>query len=295
VTPDHGEDHGDAAAPVTVELDLVVIGDEILDGFIAEDNGRWLSERSRELGTPLRRMLVVRDNLDDIRQALTTCLDDPVRPRVVLTSGGVGGTWDDVTYEAVATTLGATTRYDDELAEPVEYVLDYMESLGFEMDDDAIEGMRRIARVPAPSTVVRHRTFLACTISDVDGGVADGGVSIVTLPGPPGHFRALVDGVVVPELLEGRGLVTAVAEIEHGYPENVLAGALRRIRTRHPEVTIGSYPGDVMLIRLQGPVDAVEAGAEELRSFLADLDRHPASEDVKSTWKRQVASWSGEE
>ena len=294
MSPNTDASHDNAAASAFVELDLVVIGDEILDGFIAEDNGRWLSERSRELGTPLRRMLVVRDGPEDIRQALELCLQDPKRPRVVLTSGGVGGTWDDVTYEAVAATLGATTRYDDDLAAPVEYVLDYMESLGFEMDEDAIEGMRRIARVPAPSTVIRHRRFLACTISNVDGGAADGGVSIVTLPGPPGHFRMLVDGVVVPELLEGRGLVTSVAEIEHEYPENVLAGVLRRIRARHSEVTIGSYPGDVMLVRLQGPTAAVKAGAEELRAFLTELDRHPASDDVKLTWKQQVASWSGE-
>ncbi len=277
-----------------LEIDLVVIGDELLDGHVRDANGHWLTERTRTLGIPVRRMLTVRDGLDDIVGALATCLADPHRPRVVLTSGGVGGTWDDLTYEAVARALGTTLRRDDRLAEPLDYILGYMEDLGYAMDDDAVSSMHRIATVPATARVVQHRRFLACTISDVDGGCHEGGVTIVTLPGPPGHFQSVVDAVVVPELLDTHRRDVAVEEVEHGYPEHVLAGALHRIQQGHPTVSMGSYPGDVMVVRVQGPPDEVAVCAAKVRAVVAEVDDHPAAEGLRDTWKIQAASWDGD-
>ena len=185
-------------------------------------------------------------------------------------------------------------RRDDALAEPLDYILGYMEDLGYEMDEDAVASMHRIATVPATARVVQHRRFLACTISDIDGGCHGGGVTIVTLPGPPGHFQSVVEAVVVPELLDAHRSDVAVEEVEHGYPEHVLAGALHRLQLAHPTVSMGSYPGDVMLVRVQGPPDEVRACATEVRAVVAAVDAHPAAEGLRDTWKMQAASWDGD-
>jgi molybdenum cofactor synthesis domain-containing protein len=278
---------------VGLEVDVVLVGDELLDGFVADANGTWLVQRCRELGTPVRELTMVRDDRADIVEAIERCLGRQ-RPRAILVCGGLGGTWDDITYEAVADALGTGLRYDADLAEPVEYVLEYMQDCGYEMDPDAVACMRRVATIPEPARTWSLRRFLVCTHTDVDGGVAEGGATIVTLPGPPGHLQALVDDVVVPELLAGRGQPTAVAEVAHEYPENILAGALRRISEAHPEVAIGSYPGAEMLVRFRGPSDAVARAARSLRVQLAELDRHPAADRLKETWKRQTATWGAD-
>lgn len=276
-------------------VDVILVGDELLDGFVADANGVWLARRLHELGTPLDSLVIVRDERAAIADAISRALGR-ARPRLVLTAGGVGGTWDDITYEAIADALGVGLRYDATLAEPIEYVQGYLEDCGYQMDADADAAMRRIATIPAPAEGHCLRTFLACTTTDVDGGCqAQGGATLVTLPGPPGHLRALVEELVIPRFLAGRGAVSVTEEVAHGYPEHLLVGALGRIRTEHPAVAAGSYPGDQMVIRFQGPPDEVRASAEELRAYLAQLDSHPAAPKLRETWKRQVATWSASE
>jgi len=78
---------------------LIVIGNEILSGKVADTNSTFLARGLRELGVTLRRILVVPDELDEITAAVREFKD---RYDVVFTSGGVGPTHDDVTIEGVA-------------------------------------------------------------------------------------------------------------------------------------------------------------------------------------------------
>ena len=130
---------------------IVVVGDEILDGSVEDANGAWLAQRLRSLGIDLDRLVVVPDDVDVIAGEVRDALSGS-RPAVVLTTGGVGGTWDDVTYQGVARALGVGTTVDPELARPVEEVISWTRSVGHRLDRDAVEGMTRIATVPEGSS-----------------------------------------------------------------------------------------------------------------------------------------------
>ena len=80
--------------------------------------------------------------------------------------------------------------------------------------------------------------------------------------------------------------------MKHGYPEHILAGAIRRIRVEHPGVKIGSYPGKEMCVRFQGSTDDVDRCVEAFKEVLEEIDAHPASVDLREIWKRQVAEWT---
>ena len=276
---------------VTPRASMVVVGDEILDGYIDEANAAWTSRRLRERGIALERVTTVRDEVASIRDEILRGLAGP-RPVAVLTSGGVGGTWDDVTYAAVADALGVPLRLDPGLARPVERIIEWAGAQGFTFDEDSVQGMLRIATVPEGAAVHHLRTYLACVRCPIDGGLAaPKGAEVIVLPGPPGHFRALMEEIVLPKVFPDDGMAPHVVEVTHDYPETLLVGPMRRIAQRFDEVTIGSYPGATMLVRFQGPRLAAESAAEQLRDELCTLDAHPAAETLKEAWQQQAASW----
>lgn len=270
---------------------VVVVGDEVLDGFVAEGNAAWLAPRLRESGIDLVRIVVVPDEIDVIAAELRTLLE--MRPSLIFTTGGVGGTWDDVTYEAVALATDRGLQVSAELHGPLEKIIGWYAENGYELDEDAVAGMMRIATVPAGGQVLKLGSWLACVQLDLNGGFhADSGATIVMLPGPPGHVQALVDRVVLPRILGGQRTELEVREVEHSYPETMLVGELARIRRRHPLAKAGSYPGDPMIIRFTGPRAEVEQATDELRAHLAVLHADPRTGFIRDGWRRgQATDW----
>lgn len=272
-----------------VRARVVVVGDEVLDGFVADANARWLAERLRSAGVALDRVAIVPDDVGAIAAEVRAGLAAP-RPSIVITTGGVGGTRDDVTYEAVACALGVPLVVAPELATPVREVIDWTTSTGYRLDEQAVAGMMRIATVPEGSSVRLLHRWLAGVHVAVDGGpTSRSGTAVVMLPGPPGHLRTVVDELMIPEVLGGERAPLAVAEVPHEYPETLLVGHLARIRARHPGVKAGSYPGRPMLVRFVGDRDDVAGAAAELRSVLADIGADPSTAAVREAWQRSPA------
>jgi nicotinamide-nucleotide amidase len=274
-----------------VRARVVVVGDEVLDGFVADANAGWLAQRLRSVGVALDRVAIVPDDVEAIAAEVRAGLAAP-RPSIVITTGGVGGTWDDVTYEGVALALDVPLVVAPELATPVREVIDWTVSTGYRLDEQSVAGMMRIATVPEGSTVRLLHRWLAGVYVELDGGPgARSGTAVVMLPGPPGHLRTVVDELVVPEMLGGGRSPLAVAEVPHEYPETLLVGHLARIRARHPEVKVGSYPGRPMIVRFVGARREVAGAAADLRSVLADIAANPATAAVRDAWLHSPA-WS---
>jgi molybdenum cofactor synthesis domain-containing protein len=273
-----------------LEASIVVIGDEILGGYVVDTNSSWLARRLGEHGVPLSRVQVVPDEPAAIDEALQAELGRS-RPRLVFTSGGIGSTPDDLTYEAVAASLGRELVLDPTIAERIEGALRWTREQGLEVTDEFVWHLQRMARVPAGSRLLRREHGWAPGVAvDVDGGCGrDGGASVVVLPGVPGEFRSIVDQVVEPQLLAGRNQVPTVVEIEHGFPESALNLTFVDVLTRFPGVKLGSYPGRRMLVRLVGTGPAVTDAAAVIRRAVAELERSPAGARLAAAWSARSA------
>ncbi len=262
---------------------IIIIGDELLGGFVRDRNTHFLAGRLREHGVPLDRVHVVPDEFDDIDEALQTELGR-ARPRLVLTTGGIGSTPDDITFEAVARSLGVDVVEEPVIAERLEGALAWTRAQGLEVDDEAVHQFFRMARVPEGARLVRGGWAPAVQV-DVDGGIdAPGGATVVILPGVPGQTRDLVANGVEPDLLAGRNPAWTVEEVHHGFPESVLNPVFLRLGEEHPDVKLGSYPGNPMIVRLQGEPDAVAAAAAFVRGEVAALEATEAGARVAAAW-----------
>jgi molybdenum cofactor synthesis domain-containing protein len=266
-----------------LEASIVVIGDEILGGFVQDTNSGWMAARFQRHGVPLSRITTVPDDLDDIGTAIRAELDRS-RPRVIVTSGGIGSTPDDLTYEAVAASLGRGLVEDETMAGRIEGALAWTAQQGIDVTDEFAWHMLRMARIPEGGRLLRHAGWAPGVAIDVDGGSPGGGATIVVLPGVPAQLRAIFAEAVEPELVAGRNPTPEVQEITHGFPESALNLCFVRVGESHPDVKIGSYPGVPMLVRLSGPKASVDTAADEVRTYLRDLERDPAGARLQAAW-----------
>lgn len=269
---------------------IVVIGDELLGGFVRDSNSHFLARRLRAHGVPLDRIHVVPDEFDAIDEALQAELAR-ARPRLVLTTGGIGSTPDDITFEAVAASLGRDVVQEPRIAERLEAALDWTRSQGLEVDDEARHQFFRMARVPSGATMLSAGSWVPAVRLDLDGGIEErSGATVVVLPGVPSQTRELVTAAIEPDLLAGRNPEWTFTEVHHSFPESVLNPVFLRLVEEHPDVKLGSYPGAPMVVRLQGTADEVGAAAALVRQEVARLEGTEAGERIAASWARRLGA-----
>jgi molybdenum cofactor synthesis domain-containing protein len=232
---------------------MLVIGDEILSGRTRDVNLAHLAGRLAERGIDLREARVVPDVQREIVDAVNA-----LRARYdhVFTSGGIGPTHDDITADSVAAALGVPigVREDARAALAANYA---------DPERELNEARLRMARVPEGAVLIDNPISKA-------PGFSVGNVHVMA--GVPTIFAAMLDGLL-PRLTGGRPLATASREA--GRPEGEVAGRLRALAERHPEVSIGSYPhsrggrlGCTLVLRAAEPV-RLEAALADLEAMLA--------------------------
>lgn len=171
---------GDRVSRTHDEVEIVAVGDELLLGDVVDTNGAWLGRRFAELGIRVARRTVVGDDADAIRDAVGAALE---RSNLVLCTGGLGPTHDDVTRPAVARLLGRRLVLD-------EAVLERIRSRFAAAGLRAPAMNRRQAQVPEGAVVLPNPVGTAPGLALDDGA----GRAVVLLPGVPHELRALFDG-----------------------------------------------------------------------------------------------------
>ena len=240
---------------------VVIIGDEILSGKFADQNGSFLITELRHLGVDLKRLVVIPDEREDIA---ATVKELAARCDYVFTSGGVGPTHDDVTIESIAAAYGvAVVRHPDlELR-----VRGYW---GERLD----EANLRLADVPDGAELAWGRDTTWPVVSFRN---------IYILPGVPELFRRKF--VDLRDRFRSEPVVAA--RLYANAEEGKLAPSLDRVVAAYPAVKIGSYPRfterdfRVMLTLESKDRAAVQAAYDALDAELGELVvRREAPEDV---------------
>lgn len=169
-----------------MRAEILGVGTEILLGQICNDNAKWISERLAEIGVDVLHHQVVGDNGDRIETAFRSAL---ARADVVIATGGLGPTQDDITREGLAAALGAKLIRDPGIER-------FLQEKFLRLGRDMPESNLRQADVPEGA-----RTILP------DRGTAPGlicetreGKRIYAVPGVPAEMREMLSGTILPEL-----------------------------------------------------------------------------------------------
>ncbi len=199
-----------------VTAGLIVVGNEILSGKIADTNSTFLAQELRRVGVTLRRVLVIPDELDEIAAAVR---EFHVAYDVVFTSGGVGPTHDDVTIEGVARGLGRAVVRHPVLEQRLR------EFFGERINDARL----KLADVPEGAELVFDGNLNFPTVKVEN---------IYILPGIPEIFHEKV--VAIRDRFVSDPFFLRVIYIDD-YESNI-AGHLNRTLEAFPDLLLGSYP-----------------------------------------------------
>ena len=210
---------------------IVVTGTEVLTGRVTDRNGPWLSDRLRELGVDLETIIIVGDRPQDMERALGHLAGEGCE--LIVTSGGLGPTADDLTAEVVGRFQGREMVLDEALRGRIATVLEGIARRWPRIDLAALEeGNRKQATIPRGATILEPvGTAPGLVVTPSDGRTTP---AVVVLPGPPRELQGMWPAAVITDAF--RRAITGHTEYRQqmlrmfGIPESEIAETLRRAR-----------------------------------------------------------------
>ncbi|HKO26476.1 MAG TPA: competence/damage-inducible protein A, partial [Solirubrobacteraceae bacterium] len=273
---------------------ILVTGTEVLTGIITDRNGPWVSERLLELGVDAAMIHIVGDRPEDLMGALRFMTSEGMA--LIVTSGGLGPTADDLTAEIVGQFAGREMVLDEELEERIADILRPLMSRWPGLDLDAVRAAnRKQAVVPLGATVLDPvGTAPGLVVPPVDGS---SGPTVLVLPGPPRELHEMWEKALGTEAFQRaiagateyrRGIVRL-----YGIPESEIANTLRAaaeagLDLEPLEITTCLRRGEIEVATRYEPV--ASADYEAFVEFMAGRHRAELFSPDGATVDEQVAS-----
>ena len=217
-----------------MKAEIIAVGTEILTGQIVNTNAQFLSEKLAEIGVDVYFQTAVGDNEARLLSLLKIA---SLRSNLVILTGGLGPTEDDLTKQTLAKFLGKDLMFDPQAQEKLDIFFahrpDYARTPNNERQAQIVEG----------ATPLPNETGLAVGgVSEVDG------VTYVVLPGPPSELKPMVLNQLLPKLMTGTKLYSRVLRF-FGIGESQLVTILADLIDHQTDPTLAPYAktGEVTL------------------------------------------------
>ena len=248
-----------------MNCEIVTIGSELLLGHTIDTNASYLARKLNLIGLHIAFHTTVGDNHVQIRDVLSQAVK---RADLVITTGGLGPTQDDLTREAIADLVGVSLAFKRELMDHIESIF---RRLGYRMP----ENNKKQAFIPAGAIPIPNETGTAPGFI-----VEKGSRLIIALPGVPKELKYILNKEVLPYLrkrfrLDGELITSRVLKVT-GMGESKVDSQIKDLidTTTNPSVGILASPGDIS-IRItayaksaEGAQDLIRPVEQEIRSRL---------------------------
>ncbi len=238
-----------------MNAEIITIGTELLLGEIVDTNSAYLARSIRDIGVDLFCQTTVGDNEERTAAAISAALD---RADVVITTGGLGPTVDDVTRQAVAKATGRPLEFQPEL---LEQIAARFERWGTKMSPNN----RQQAYIPAGAIGLENPVGTApCFIVETERG------RVISLPGVPREMTTMFDNVVIPYLQEKMGapaVILARVLRTAGIGESRIDAIIQDLeRLSNPTVGLAAHAGqtDIRITAKAASVEDAEALIEPI-------------------------------
>jgi nicotinamide-nucleotide amidase len=264
---------------VSARAGIVVTGTEVLTGRVTDRNGPWIADRLLELGVELAHITICGDRASDIEAQLRFLAGEGVD--LIVTSGGLGPTADDMTVATVARFCRRELVLDAELENKIAAILKkLMARIGGADFESVRAANRKQAMVPAGALVIDP-------VGTAPGVVVPGTPTVIVLPGPPRELQPMwpiaVQTPAVQEAIVARTIYRQDTVRMFGLPESGLAETLRDAEQclagfSHLEITTCLRRGELEIVTRYEPDAAGVYG--QLVELLRDRHgQHVFSED----------------
>lgn len=218
-----------------VKVEIFIIGNEILVGEIQDTNTHWLCREINALGGQVARVTVLRDIHEVIASELRAALERG--PQVIITSGGLGPTADDLTLGAVARGAGVELRLHDQALQMIRDRYDELTASGVLTQGGLNPAREKMAWLPEGAVPLHNPVGTAPGVL-----FRTAGTHIICLPGVPSELKGIFNTSMQPflhETFKGGLSVTRTITVQSN-DESVMEPVLSRVVREHPSIYIKS-------------------------------------------------------
>jgi len=223
---------------LTVDLEILCVGNELLIGKILNTNAHWLCKQATGLAVNVKRVTVIQDYLPEIAAALQEALAR--KPQFIITTGGLGPTFDDKTLEGIAKGLNRKLELNPEALAVVKQRIDlYAKKRGLPTPVELTKPQLKMAMLPENTKVVNNPCGTAPSIQ-----VDLPSTTIFVLPGVPSEMEAVFNETIAPKLKDATGGLVFYERslfLERIW-ESVLAPLIDKVMAQYLGVYVKSHP-----------------------------------------------------
>jgi len=254
-------------------VELLIVGNEILIGKTQDTNSNWLAKRITKYGHKIRRITTIGDDLEEISNALKEILNRGAD--LIITSGGLGPTFDDMTLKGVAIGLKRELKLDNHAYNTIKKAYDN----AFKRGILKLEGMtmerEKMAYLPEGSIPLPNVRGTAPGIE-----VKEKNTVIFCLPGVPAEMTAMFNNVILPLLKQTKGKFVEKGFIFEGIGEAQIAPYVSKLEEKYPKLWIKTHPRigfgvevevDITCFNVEGGEEMADQVIVELKEIINSL------------------------
>ncbi|TFG23100.1 MAG: competence damage-inducible protein A [Promethearchaeota archaeon] len=257
-----------------MDIEILVIGNEILIGKTQDTNSNWMAKRIAKYGHKLRRITSIGDSLEEISSTIQAILER--EPDIIITSGGLGPTFDDMTLEGIALGLNRKIVLNEHALNSIRKAYENANKAGILKLEGLTKERKKMAYLPKGSTPLPNIRGTAPGVK-----IEEKNTIIFILPGVPAEMKAMFLNVISPILKAKRGRFVEKGFIFKGIGESQIAPYVTELENKYPKLWIKTHPRVGLSVEVELSITAfnVENGEEladkalnELRKILLKLD-----------------------
>ncbi|MHA1264969.1 MAG: molybdopterin-binding protein [Candidatus Helarchaeota archaeon] len=257
-----------------MNVEIINTGNELLNGKVRNTNVEWLIKKLTRLGARIIQYTVIPDDLEIIKSTLSAALNRS--SDVIITTGGLGATYDDMTLKAIAKTINRPLKLNPRALEMVEAKFEYAKRLGWTQADLISDHWKKMAVLPEGSIPLNNPPGAAPGILlDYEGK------TIFALPGPPNELKAIFRHHIRPYLRQRIGRKAPETHFYlKGLIEPTISDIIERTYKKFQGVWVKSHPmlhtGKLMLeihMTLQEGYTSSELIEKAKAYFIQEIER----------------------
>ena len=274
--------------------EIITIGDELLIGQVVDTNSAWIGQKLNKIGIEVLRIVSIRDREDEILEAIDNAMK---RVNIVLVTGGLGPTKDDITKQTLCKYFHTRLVFSEEVFENIKRVL------AGKIPMNALN--KGQAMVPEGCTVINNPVGSA-SVSWFERNDR----VLVSMPGVPQEMKVVMTESILPKLHEKfqTDVIMHQTFLVQHYPESVLAEKLETVISRNVTNTRMRDFYDIYILqklygeqlqkqvlwtalvataKKRGTLDLIEA--EDIREIFDEIESSPVMETLWKTYQKNYS------
>ena len=251
-----------------MKVEILVIGNEILIGKTLDTNSNWMAKRITRQGHKIIRITTIGDDLDTISNTLREILTR--KHDILITSGGLGPTFDDMTLKGVGLALNRELELDQHAYESIKKAYENAFKRGILKLEGMTHEREKMAYLPKGSIPLPNIRGTAPGVK-----IKEASTLIFCLPGVPSEMKAMFNNVILPLLKEKKGKFTEKCFIFMGIGESQIAPFVSDLEEKYPQLWIKTHPRIGLSVEVELSITCfnVENGDELAEKVLEELKR----------------------